>query len=113
MDKKKDLLSLLFGAAFLLIYLYLKHSGIWANFRWAGLVLGAVWAVTYFLVRKHDGGDDLGLRAAIFFAVAGIVVLAVFLIQPGDSGDGLLASMFLGFGARGLCANHKSKAAQA
>jgi lipid-A-disaccharide synthase-like uncharacterized protein len=108
MDKKNLPLSLLFVAIYAVAYFYLKHSELWVRYRWTGLAFGAAWAVTYLLLRKDDRTYDLGLRFAIFFCLAGVIVLVDFL-KRGDSSEGFLASMFLGFGAQALYAHYKAR----
>ena len=73
-----------------------------------GVGVCTAWAVLYFLFPK-DQRTHFGLRLAIFFCLGGVIVLLTFLIEPGDSGDGFLAAMFLGFGARDLYAHYKAR----
>ena len=109
MNKKgRWLLPVLYVAVYLVVYFYLKRSGLWAHYRWTGLAFGTAWAVLYFLFPK-DQRTHFGLRLAIFFCLGGVIVLLTFLIEPGDSGDGFLAAMFLGFGTRDLYAHYKAR----
>ena len=110
MNKKgRGLLWVLYVAVYLAVYFYLKRSGLWAHYRWTGLAFGTVWAVLYALFPKDQRSHSFGLRLAIFFCLGGVIVLLTFLIQPGDSKDGFLAAMFLGFGAPELYAHYKAR----
>jgi hypothetical protein len=104
-----ELRSYLFVAGYLVGYFYLKHSGLWASYRWTGLAFGAAWAILYILFPKKERTNVFGLRFAIFFCLAGVVVLLTFLTRPGDSGDGFMAMIFLGFGAPELYAHYKKR----
>ena len=109
MNKKKNLLvSVLFVAVSAVLYLYLEHSGLWGRYRWTGLAFGAVWAVVYVLLRKDDDHTH-DLAFAMFFCLIGLSMLLDFLTMRGDSGQGFLAVMFLGFAAQGLYAHYKSR----
>ena len=110
MNKKGSwLLSVLYVAVYLAVLFYLKRSGLWAHYRGTGLAFGTAWAVLYVLFLKGQRTHAFGLRLAIFFCLAGVIVLLTFLFGAGDSGDGFLAATFLGFGAPELYGHYKAR----
>ena len=101
--------SFLFVAGYLVGFFYLKHSGFGARYRWTGLAFGGAWAILHILFAKKERTNVFGLRFAILFCLAGVIGLLTFLIHAGDSSDGFLAAMFLGFGAPELYAYYKER----
>ena len=110
MNKKaRWLVSVLYVAVYFAALFYLQRSGLWAHSRWTGLAFGTAWAVHYIFFTREHLDQVFDLRIAISFCLAGLIFLLTFLIEPGDSGDGFLAAMFLGFGAQSLYANYRAR----
>jgi hypothetical protein len=108
LTKIKNLDWVLFSAAYLFAFVYLKHTGLWVRYRWTGLIFGIVVAVFMFRERQENRVVLLGVRLGVTFLVIGVTFLLSF-ARGGGSSDGFLGSMGLGFATREFYLHHRTR----
>src|SRR5690349_9254973 len=99
--------TVFFTAAFLIAYVYLKYTGLWVHYRWAGLTFGTAWVATFLALRRNDR-SVVGVGYGVLFLVAGVVGL-ISLLRGGDSSDGFMGSMGIGLAAREFYFHFKTR----
>jgi peptidoglycan/LPS O-acetylase OafA/YrhL len=106
--KRTTLGGVFLAAAYLLVYVYPRHTGLWIRYRWAGVILGIVAAMFMFRERQEDRVVLLGLRYGIAFLVIGVTFLLSFALGGGSS-DGFVGSMGLGIAEREFYVHYRTR----